>query len=301
MRELALDLGQSGARILLPTGSIVDVPQAAKLPDRSVADSLSLAFAETAEDDRQCDLAALSLTAQRGRVRDIAQIGSLVHLLTGATQVCVMDDGVGWLHAALEGDGVSVAAGTGVVVLARRGALLSHRDGHGPELGDDGGGYNLGREGLRAALRAAAHRDNDTILTDRAQAYLGYPVQELPHADLTRDDLHTLLSGFARHVLDAATDDPVSRTIVEEAGRRLARTALSAGEAVGLRPPTTYAFAGRILRHDMMASIVQAHLARSGPINVVTSESQDALAGALRAARAHPESTGDLLTWWRSQ
>jgi glucosamine kinase len=85
---------------------------------------------------------------------------------TGA-RVAVGDD----TDAALAG---AFAGGPGVVVIAGTGSGAAGRDaagrtvrvgGHGYLLGDEGGGYWIGREAVRAALRAADGTGPPTVLT----------------------------------------------------------------------------------------------------------------------------------------
>ena len=93
-----------------------------------------------------------------------------VNRVIGADEVWLADDSVTCHAGALSlGWGVSITAGTGVacLVVPETGepSVLS---GHGYLLGDEGGAFWIGREGLRAALRAADGRGPSTALVDAA-------------------------------------------------------------------------------------------------------------------------------------
>ena len=85
-----------------------------------------------------------------------------------ARRVAVGSD-VGAAHADAFGDepGVLLVAGTGSVVRAvdPRGEVVTV-GGWGALLGDEGGGYGIGLDGVRAVLRSADGREPETDLTD---------------------------------------------------------------------------------------------------------------------------------------
>jgi N-acetylglucosamine kinase-like BadF-type ATPase len=62
--------------------------------------------------------------------------------------------------------GILVVCGTGSIVYGRRGDGREHFvGGGGPVLGDEASGFDIGRRGLRAAMRAADRRGPETSLT----------------------------------------------------------------------------------------------------------------------------------------
>ena len=73
-----------------------------------------------------------------------------------------------------EGPGVLLVAGTGSVVRAvdPRGEVVTV-GGWGALLGDEGGGYGIGLEGIRAVLRSADGRELETDLTDALLSEIG--------------------------------------------------------------------------------------------------------------------------------
>ncbi|WP_234048547.1 BadF/BadG/BcrA/BcrD ATPase family protein [Streptomyces liliifuscus] len=81
-------------------------------------------------------------------------------------------------------DGLALVAGTGVVAMRitdRRCAVTVGGDGW--LLGDDGGGFWIGRSAVRAALRMADGRGVPTTLADAVGRALGVPGDALPCAE----------------------------------------------------------------------------------------------------------------------
>ncbi len=242
MRVLAVDGGQSGIRL---RGSddprTVEVEGVGRLEGDTVAqlaDGVARAWAQGAFDTP--DRVVLGLTTAPSERTEAERLGVLVAATTGAREVWVADDAVTAHAGALSGGwGVSLVAGTGVACLALPdGGEPRILGGHGFLLGDEGGGFWLGRRGLSAVLRAREGRGPDTGLAAAARRRFG---------DL--DDLHVRvhdaprpvpeIAAFAPDVLEAAgRGDEVAREIVDEAAHELATT-VTAGVAwaAGERPP----------------------------------------------------------------
>ena len=73
------------------------------------------------------------------------------------------------------GPGIVVIAGTGSVAYGENGAGEAHRAGaYGYLIDDAGSGYGVGRAALAAVLRAADGTGEDTSLTGRLLALLGF-------------------------------------------------------------------------------------------------------------------------------
>ncbi|MGW3424148.1 BadF/BadG/BcrA/BcrD ATPase family protein [Streptomyces phaeochromogenes] len=81
-------------------------------------------------------------------------------------------------------DGLALVAGTGAVamrIIDRRCAVTVGGDGW--LLGDDGGGFWIGRSAVRAALRMADGRGGPTTLAVAVGGALGVPIEALPYAE----------------------------------------------------------------------------------------------------------------------
>ena len=167
---------------------------------------------------------------------------------TGASEVWLADDAVTSGVGALSGQsGVSLTVGTGVACLAIPVAGdPSILGGYGYLLGDEGGGFWMGRRGLSAVLRAAEGRGPHTRLTALAEARYG-----------GLDDLHVRIhdapravdriARFAPDVVDtAAGGDAVASQIVDEAVLELANLAEVGAKHVG-QASVDVALGGRLL------------------------------------------------------
>ena len=148
---------------------------------------------------------------------------------TGAT-VAVGDD----TDAALAG---AFAGRPGIVVIAGTGSGAAGRDavgrtvrvgGHGFLLGDEGGGYWIGREAVRAALRAADGTGPPTALTDVVRTAFDTltGAETLVHQRPTDRQLLSRLVPQVAAAADGATGgDAVATGILAEAAAHLAELA----------------------------------------------------------------------------
>jgi N-acetylglucosamine kinase-like BadF-type ATPase len=134
---------------------------------------------------------------------------------------------------------------------------VARAGGGGVLLGDDGGGYWIGRRGLALALRARDGRGGSAALLARAEARLG---RNLVSAVYDAPDPVAVIAAFASDVSDAARDgDEAARSIWADAGRELARTAAAARDRIGIAGPVSYAGglfeAGELLLEPFRAGI----------------------------------------------
>src|SRR6059036_1381767 len=121
-----------------------------------------------------------------------------------------------------DGTGIIVSAGTGSVAYARDPAgELRRAGGYGWQLGDQGGGYWLGRRALDVAARSQDGRGEGSTLLARLLGALG-----LQHFDdLVRwaaTATPAQMAALAPHVLNAAREgEVVARQAVDDAAREL--------------------------------------------------------------------------------
>ncbi|MGW0707346.1 BadF/BadG/BcrA/BcrD ATPase family protein [Streptomyces sp. NPDC002643] len=205
--------------------------------------------------------AARSPADEPGRVRARdALTAALDRLGIGARAVEVYSD----IEAAFAGapghpaDGLALVAGTGAVAARIEGrVLVATSGGDGWLLGDDGGGFWIGRSAVRAVLRAADGRGRHTVLVAEVGRTLGLPERVLPpgaydgEGDLgwtagqraayrarllpaVMDRPPTGLAAFAPLVTRAAEEkDGVAVEILQEAGEVLADMVVALKPRVG--------------------------------------------------------------------
>lgn len=265
---LGVDGGQSGIRMRRSSDlRVIEVPGVSWLEGDmfdAVAGAVAEGWRRGAFDP--VDRVMLGLTTAPVEAGACDRLCSLVGRATGADEVWLADDAVSSHAGALsEGWGVSLVAGTGVASLAvRRDGEPRIIGGHGYLLGDEGGAFWLGSNGLRAVLRAADGRAPQTSMTRLAERRFG---------DLT--DLHIRLHAgerpvntiaqFARDVLDATdSHDAIASAIVEQAARELLAVAQVGAEWVG-GAAVPLALGGRLLdRGTVLRRLLDDLLATEG-------------------------------------
>jgi glucosamine kinase len=225
---------------------------------------------------------------------------------TGAHEVWVAGDEVTCHAGAFAGaTGVVLSVGTGVACLALDGASGAHRtfDGAGYLVGDEGGGFWLGRHGVRAALAAREGRGPETSLTDAVSAEIG-PIEmvaALLHSTARAVDT---IAQLARVVLaEAAAGDEVAEAILSEATARLVTTASAGVRFLSSTPEVTMALGGRLLREGQnLAAAVTARLEATFPNLKISLAKGSSLDGACALAEwAAPGPYETLLSIHRSQ
>jgi len=172
MTLVGVDAGGSGSRAVVVRGGDVvervDLGPLNLILHADAVDRLAGLLARTGAEAAGLGLAGLRSAA------DAEQVAEALTARTGA-RVAVGDD----TDAALAG---AFRGGPGVVVIAGTGSGAAGRDatgrgvrvgGHGFLLGDEGGGYWIGREAVRAALRAADGTGPPTALQDVVRAAFG--------------------------------------------------------------------------------------------------------------------------------
>lgn len=161
---------------------------------------------------------------------------------------------------------VVIAAGTGTGFGARSAAgAWARASGCEYLLSDEGGGFDIGLAGLRAAIRAADGRGPATALRQAAVQWCGGPPAALAEdlsAKVYVPGHKPLIASFARHVLDSAAHDQAAASIVARAARELAAGATAVARAAGCPPGSTrILLAGSLLtRHDALAGALRAEL-----------------------------------------
>jgi len=293
---LAVDIGQSGSRVRSTNGfEFSDGPPFIR--ENGITEAVKKTL--LAAGSPKANVLSLSLTGVRGLVPDPHEVGVLCNVITGANSVAVMDDGLAALAGALGGNqGLAIAVGSGVVAVASKDGRVSHRDGDGPILGDDGGGFWLGREGLRAAVKALEDRGPQTTLLTQIESKFGSlysAIRQQADADIMRWCIEA-----APIVLRCASEgDAEAVRIRAGAVSILAETVASAWRGVAsLNAQAPASYTGGVLvdaefREQFFKSVskVAPNLTWQQPIG-------DNLDGALFLAQSERKDLPPLLRWW---
>jgi glucosamine kinase len=308
-RLLVLDGGRSGcrARARLPAGGAAEASgpplpyvRGEDAPAR-MASALEEAMAELPVTRAEVVVAGLAGIFQHPEVA--APLAASLAERTDARRVVVTGDLVTSYAGALglaAGDGrlepgVVVAAGTGAVAFAvGPTGDIAHADGWGYLLGDEGGGFWIGRAGLAAALAHRDGRGGSATLLARAEARFG-PVERLPELVHGTDAPSGLIAAFAREVAAAVDDgDRAAADIWQEAGRHLGRTAAAAAHVLGGGHGTASYTGGLFASGQLLLEPFRNELARRCPHLDLRPPAGSALDGAelLAALDPFPSSLG---------
>lgn len=162
----------------------------------------------------------------------------------GRAPLVVNDAKVALAGAFGNGPGVVVIAGTGSIVMGQDGDRTERAGGWGPLLGDEGSGYDVGRRGAVAALRAHDGRGPPTLLVELYRQYLGGDLDLL--IPLVYRPMPTSgMARLARLVGEAAkAQDPVALAILDTAAEELALAVRAVARRLGSACPAVAAVGG---------------------------------------------------------
>jgi N-acetylglucosamine kinase-like BadF-type ATPase len=195
---------------------------------------------DQARGGRERDVQAICLgMAGADRDADGAVVRDIMRRIGAGTRVVVVSDALVALVAGVgEAPGVVIICGTGSLAYGRNARNQAARaGGWGHVLGDEGGGYWIGRHALRAVARAADGRGPATALTARV---LNHFAVARP-ADLVveiyeRQVPHHALAQLARVVQQARDEgDEAATQVLEQAAHELVRAARSVVERLQMR------------------------------------------------------------------
>lgn len=163
-----------------------------------------------------------------------ALAGALASYWSGASVAVATDSVTAHAGALGGGAGAVLAVGTGSVALGVAADGAMHQvDGWGQWLGDDGSGAWIGREALRAVVRAADGRGPSTALLAAAARRFAEPAG-LPSVLAFESGLPTRTASFVPDVVTAAdAGDEVARDILRRAAEAWAEATLAAADAAG--------------------------------------------------------------------
>jgi glucosamine kinase len=160
------------------------------------------------------------------RVPDAAaNFAAAIHEASGVPATVASDATVAWLGAFVGGPGILVVAGTWAVAVGGGSyGELALVGGHGHLVGDEGGGYWIGRRALRAAIAAAEGSGPATALTDVIPKAVGGSLYELmvrvQRAPGDRSEL-ARLAPLVGKCAEGPARDPVALAILADAASEL--------------------------------------------------------------------------------
>jgi N-acetylglucosamine kinase len=231
------------------------------------------------------------------RPRDAQAVREIMRRIGHKTRTVVVNDAlVALVAGAGDHAGVVVVAGTGSIAYGRdTEGRAARAGGWGYLLGDEGGGFWIGRAALSAVVRQFDQRGPATLLTDQVlkQMHLSTPA-ELIHAIYDHGLQRHAIAGLAGVVQRASeAGDAVAGEILDRAASELAVAAASVVTRLAMRGdvfPTV--LAGGIFKGiPSLAAGLTTRLAEVAPRSEVRQleiePAQGAVTLALAAARGH--------------
>ena len=286
---LGADAGGSHSTVVIGTVDLTilgraDGPGAAMKPGGAAASAVVLAeTARRAASQTGIDLPvdrAVVGAAGAGRAQEQGELEAALVQAGLAQRVRVMADAEIALSTAFaDGTGIIVSAGTGSIAYARDPAGQLHRaGGYGWQLGDEGGGYWLGR-------RALDGRGEGSTLLARLLGPLGLQTFD----DLVRwtaTATPAQVAALAPHVLNAAREgEVVAQRAVEDAARELVALVVTLERYYPGTEPVPVAIAGGLLlAQSPLAAAFRDRLAAQSKRARVVSNRVDTPVGALKLA-----------------
>lgn len=301
MMVLALDLGQSGARLRWSGGEYES--KRAKRADESVLTVVREIFEEVRKNYPKGiheENVAMSLTAMNGTAPDPQPYGELAKEFFGAKNVAIIDDGLaGYVGALRADDGVVVSIGSGVVAVAGRRGVFAHADGLGHIFGDLGGGYWLGKQGLERALATRQGRESDSALMKFMEDEIAL-FDKLPSK--VGAEAQSLCITSARMVLEAADRSIASALLIRDRGaEHLAKSIAAAWTfSGGMRNEgLSVSLLGGVTRNRGYEETIRRRVVALLPHARLVASKGDHLDGASAIVTMMPEDKLPLLRWWR--
>lgn len=184
---------------------------------------------------------------------------ALVRQLIPADEYLITNDGLIALSGATGGKpGIIVVAGTGSIAFGRNAQGQAGRaGGWGYIYGDEGGGFDLTRQALRAALRMEERWGPPTSLRDKLLQASGAPdANDLMHRFYTTDYPRPQIASYSRLVDEAAIEgDAVAIDILHRAAQDLAGFAASVRHALfAPAEPAIVSPVGNVYRSQILSA-----------------------------------------------
>jgi N-acetylglucosamine kinase-like BadF-type ATPase len=248
---------------------------------------------EEALGDRDVRPAAICLgIAGVDRPRDAEAIHGIMRRIGFKSHVLVVNDAlVALVAGAGDAPGLVIVSGTGSIAYGRDARGRAARSGGwGYLLGDEGGGFWIGRQALAAVVRQFDGRGPDTLLTSLvlADLQLSYPT-ELIHAIYDRGIQRGVVARIASVVRRAAdAGDPAAIGIVDRAASELAAAATAVLDRLKMRGDAfRTVLAGGIFKAiPNLAPAMTARIAAAAPRSEVRLLEVEPASGAVHLAIA---------------
>ena len=201
-----------------------------------------------------------------------------------------VDEGTLGLYAAgIYGDGVLILSGTGAdAYVIKDGKTLDIIGGYGPLLGDEGSGFAIGRDAIKAVIAEYEGTGKKTLLTELLrQKYPSDTFRGSVYGIYKTPQTQKNIADFCYECEQAADKgDKIAINIFKTAAYALAAYAETGYNKFGLDKTTPYAFSGGVILHDikrdnpLMLPHITEYLSSRGIKNRTTPKTTPLLAAA---------------------
>ncbi|CAB4694226.1 MAG: hypothetical protein F2672_01160 [Actinobacteria bacterium] len=202
---------------------------------------------------------------------DDKQYGDIAKSVLAKSQVkelWICSDSVSACAAAIEKDGVVIAAGTGITALAvgKNRSMAHSLAGDGFLVGDEASAYWIGKMALNSALRARDGRGGDKDLLDVACKHFGAEPYQLTHTVHQLDRPVHAIASFAKVVSEMATSgNAAAYKILDTAADEIVLIATTAKRECDGGPEFQVALIGGVLApENLITKLVGEKLKAQG-------------------------------------
>jgi N-acetylglucosamine kinase-like BadF-type ATPase len=258
------------------------------MPDAAVGRTLGQVIAEAVGARHDEPMAICIGMSGVDRPGEADRVRGILHGLGRNARVLVVSDALIALEAGAPGaPGVVIIAGTGSMAFGRdRDGRAARAGGWGYLLADEGSGYWLGRQALRAVVRAYDGRGPATALTGLVLEHWNVSrPPDLVHTIYTSDPKPTTIASLASTIQTAAdAGDGVARGLLHAAAQELATSGVSVARRLKLLDGPVI-LSGNLFRvvPSLRAGVVE-RLGRDLPGALVRPLEAEPVSGAVRLA-----------------
>ncbi len=203
------------------------------------------------------DRAVLAVATLPADDKQYGDIASEVLAKTKISELWICSDSVSACAAAIEKDGVVIAAGTGITALAvGKNRTMAHSlAGDGFLIGDEASAYWIGKMALNSALRARDGRGGDSEILRVACKHFGTEPYQLAHIVHQQSRPVHEIATFARIVNElAASGNQAANEILDAAADEVVLIATTAKRECGGGPDFQVALIGGVLAPDNLVT-----------------------------------------------
>lgn len=175
------------------------------------------------------------------------------------------------LFDCFEGDGIVLIAGTGSICWTRKGDTLLRVGGLGYLLGDEGSGYAIGMQAIRAALEDLYGYGSYTNLSKALCEEMQVDsIEQIKKKLYAKELMPKHVARIAQIVFRMETTDKIARSIIEKATDDLAHMVTTAIKKLDMQPAALYCVGGLFKHEPFLQKVIDKAGVSSWKVNSLT-------------------------------